>query len=137
MRTYLKEEVAPALRALDIRVTSSWIYDPPENDAIAQYLRDKRAGLLPIAHNAHYEHILRHEAMRDVLDVRESDTIMRFPAQPGMTASGSGKFTEYGIAIGRNMRIITIGTRETVFDYLDQVEVYPTFDALLEALRSE
>lgn len=132
-RQYLREEVAPALRALGHRITSSWINDPPENDVAADYLRARKRGEL--VRNDFHEKQLEHEAQRDVLDVQNSDMLIRFPAVELTTPSSGGKFWETGMAHAMGLEIIVVGNKETVFDYLSTIQVLPDFEAVLERVK--
>lgn len=140
LRQYLKDSIAPVLRKEGHHITSSWINDPAENDKVADYLRSRKRGE---GHRiGHYDDILAHEALRDVIDIEHSTMLMRFESSD-LTPSGGGKFWETGLAFGLGLHIVVVGKRETVFDYLPlgatwrrpQSTPYVVMDTFADALR--
>ena len=134
-RQWLREEIAPALRQLGHRITSSWINDPEENEVVADYLRARRADPLATPRNDYFDKTLAHEAMRDWLDLQNSTMLIRFPKAPESDSYGAGKFFESGVATAYGLHVITVGNKECVFDYLDVVEKLETVEELFERLK--
>lgn len=130
-RHTLREDIAPALRALGHQITSEWIDEPRENDDLADYLRARRAG--SVVEDKLSDMALEKIATRDYYDVQRSDVLIRFFGDPQWVSSG-GKFVETGIAAALGLEVVVIGPRCCVFDYLPFVRVFETFEAYLATL---
>lgn len=84
-------------------------------------------------------------AIDDWEDLTRADLMIHFPedlrgvAHPTtgqlVSAARGGNHVEFGIALGRNIPVITVGFRQNVFHLLPQVTFFPTWAELLDAFQ--
>jgi nucleoside 2-deoxyribosyltransferase len=121
MRVYLaagfsrKNEIAEKsneLKALGIHVTSQW---PWEDAAPTSSLEDVE------------EHRLKANALRDIQEIDEANTIVLFTQEPTKPFLRGGRMHEFGYAQGKRKRLIVCGPRENIFHYLAEVQQFDTW----------
>ncbi len=110
-------EYREQLRVLGHEVTSRWLNGDhqAEND-------DLHAG-------AEAERF----AFEDFKDVLDAEMMISFTEKPRTTNSRGGRHVEFGIALGRMMRVWVVGPRENVFHCMEDVR---QFDRWVDALNS-
>lgn len=64
----------------------------------------------------------------DFEDVTTASCLIAFTELPRSSPSRGGRHVEFGIALAYMCRIIIVGPRENIFHWLDEVEVYGTWD---------
>jgi hypothetical protein len=72
-------------------------------------------------------------ASEDLADLLSSQAVIAFTEIPRSSNSRGGRHVEFGIALGRGMRVFVVGPRENVFHCLPIVPVFDTFTELLES----
>lgn len=100
-------------------VTSRWIWGAHkiEDDDLYDDTRVERKKLF---------------ATHDWDDLGDASMCISFTEVPKSSASRGGRHVELGIALARSKRCLVVGPRENVFHCLDMVDVYETFEKLLE-----
>jgi len=107
--------VAARLEAAGHEVTSVWIYG-------------LREGVSDLA-----------AAVEDIDGVAVADCVVSFTEEPTAHvawAARGGRHVEFGLALAMGKRLCVVGPRENVFHHLQQVELYPTIAALIEAFSA-
>jgi hypothetical protein len=115
--------IAAELRQLGHVVTSRWIQGNHRMPDCAVGTRDEVVFRQRFAHE-------------DLDDLRAADCCLSVSEEPRCPTRG-GRHVEFGIAIERGLRCIVVGPREHVFHWLPEVEWYPDWSALGEALLQE
>lgn len=73
----------------------------------------------------------------DIEDLDAADVVIAFGDEPRSNRSRGGHFVEFGYGLAQGKRIILIGYRENVFNYLPDVEFFETWQEVLEGLKAE
>lgn len=76
------------------------------------------------------DYLIEHAA-KDISEISEGDTIILFTQDPKLPFCRGGRMHEFGYAHAAGKRCIVVGPRENIFHYLPNVEVFPTWEALL------
>jgi hypothetical protein len=92
--------------------TSTWVFDDDSDDP----------------------RVLMENALRDLHDVCDADTIVLFTETPKAGYMTGGRHTEFGYAYANGKRCCLIGPRENIFHHLPGVEQFDTWAKFLEAL---
>lgn len=77
---------------------------------------------------------MRLAAERDIKEIQEADGVILFTQESTKPFLRGGRMHEFGYAHGRGKRLIVCGPRENIFHYLPDVEVFSTWEELLEEL---
>jgi hypothetical protein len=105
------------VEALGHRVTSRWLREDHE---------------LPIGASAAAGVRFARE---DYEDLTSADLCISFTEEP-VKAGGrnrGGRHVEFGIALGRGLRLVVIGHRENVFHYMPRVRFYASWERFLSS----
>ncbi len=97
-------------------ITSRWIYDAdsPEYETITT----QGAALC---------------AQHDVEDVASADAVVVLTGPP----SRGGYHVEFGIGLALGKKLVIVGEKENVFQHLEEVRQFETFDDFLFAIEAE
>jgi hypothetical protein len=76
-------------------------------------------------------------ARDDFRDVLMSDLLIAFTEPPRSDKSRGGRHVEMGLALGMMKQVWVVGHRENIFCWLEDVRFFPTWEACLDAIRSE
>lgn len=78
-------------------------------------------------------------AAYSLTDILIADCLVLFaegPAMPGgQRADGCGQHVEFGVGLRAGKRLVVVGRRENVFQYVPSVEQFQTIERLLAGLR--
>lgn len=133
MRIYLaarysrREELVACrtdLNSLGHTVTSRWLNGNHQVDD---------AGLSVEAKRSERERFAR----EDFADVISAEMCISFTETPRTTNSRGGRHVEFGIALGRMLRVWIVGPAENVFHCMDDVRQFESWAQALEALKME
>lgn len=75
-------------------------------------------------------------AIIDIADLDIADTVIAFGDEPRSNRSRGGHHVEFGYGLAQGKRILLVGYRENVFNYLPEVEFYPTWGQAINALMA-
>lgn len=115
-------EKAKQLQRRQIGVTSTW----PWEDAAPQ------ATLADLGDN----HLIVN-GTKDINEIDAADGVILFTQDPTIPFVRGGRMHEFGYAQGKGKRLIVCGPKENIFHYLPGVEVYATWEELLQKLEGE
>jgi nucleoside 2-deoxyribosyltransferase len=119
-----KDEIAEKskeLRLLGVQVTSTWPWEEvPANCTLAD-----------CSDTYHQDN-----AARDIAEINAADSIILFTQDPTKPFCRGGRMHEFGYAHARGKRLVVVGPRENIFHYLPTVNVYPTWEALIQELKN-
>jgi nucleoside 2-deoxyribosyltransferase len=73
----------------------------------------------------------------DIEDLDAADVVIAFADEPRSNRSRGGHHVEFGYGLAQGKRIILIAHRENVFNYLPEVEFFPTWESCLATLKAE
>ena len=73
----------------------------------------------------------------DLEDLDAAEIVIAYGDEPRSNRSRGGHHVEFGYGLAQGKQIILVGHRENVFNYLPEVEFYPTWSDCLEALKAE
>jgi hypothetical protein len=74
-------------------------------------------------------------ATEDLYDLMQAECVVSFTEPPRSTNSRGGRHVEFGIALGRGMRVVVVGPRENVFHCLPAVDYYESYESCIDAFR--
>lgn len=77
----------------------------------------------------------RRFAEEDLADLLAAGIFLCHSDRSFFRSGRGGRHVEFGVAIATGKRILMVGERENVFHWLPRVEVFPTFDRALAALK--
>ena len=114
-RRYELAQYALDLQQHRIIVTSRWLQEAPETDAVAQAaVDDPSAGCL--------------FARRDLVDLMSSHVVCAFTEQPNtMHDNNGGKDVEFGFGLGQHLLPIVVGPIQNIFHSIPEVKVFPVW----------
>lgn len=125
-REYLVSEVVPWLRQHGYEVTSHWLKETNEHGfELAQAIVDKNV-------NDEQASEMNAMAQRDLQDIIDAEIFIRF-ALPFKHMTGS-RYVEFGYGCALSPRLLLVGPAENLFDFLDGVERYSTWEDTKKAL---
>lgn len=120
-----KDEIADKAKQLmhmRIGVTSTWPWEDATPQATLADLGDQ---------------YLIVNGEKDIAEIDAADGVILFTQEPTQPFVRGGRMHEFGYAHGKGKRLIVCGPKENIFHYLPEVEVVPTWEALLEYLGGE
>lgn len=120
-----KDEIADKAKQLmhmRIGVTSTWPWEDATPQATLADLGD--------------QHLIVN-GEKDIAEIDAADGVILFTQEPTQPFVRGGRMHEFGYAHGKGKRLIVCGPKENIFHYLPEVEVVPTWEALLEYLGGE
>lgn len=115
--------LAHQLKALGHEITSRWV--KPDSDhvtptGLSQQAADKERMRF---------------ALEDLDDVSDCDLLVSLQEEPRSNSRG-GRHVEFGIALGMNKWVVSIGPRETVFHHLPGVMHFDSVEHFLKEHNS-
>lgn len=120
-----KDEIADKAKQLmhmRIGVTSTWPWEDATPQATLAGLDDQ---------------YLIVNGEKDIAEIDAADGVILFTQEPTQPFVRGARMHEFGYAHGKGKRLIVCGPKENIFHYLPEVEVVPTWEALLEYLGGE
>jgi nucleoside 2-deoxyribosyltransferase len=70
--------------------------------------------------------------LKDIADIDAADGVILFTQDPTTSFLRGGRMHEFGYAHGKGKRLIVCGPKENIFHYLPCVEMFSTWEELLE-----